>query len=274
MTAARIPGDASAPLGVFDSGVGGLTVVRALRHYLPGESIVYLGDTARVPYGNKSPETVVRYARACVSVLLDHGIKLLVVACNTATAHALPTLERELRVPVIGVLEPGARSAAQRSRLGPIGVIGTRGTIASGVYQSALARLAPHATVLARPCPLFVPLAEEGWVEGAVPRQIAETYLAEFRAARVDSLLLACTHYPLLMNTISAVMGPDVAIVDSADATAETVADALDRLHLRTESATAIGSLTCLVSDAPDRFAETGRAFLGDAIARVEWVDL
>ncbi len=273
MIPAHSPGDSTAPLGVFDSGVGGLTVVRALRHYLPGENIVYLGDMARLPYGNKSPETVVRYTRACVSVLLEHGIKLLVVACNTATAYALPTLERELKVPVIGVLDPGARSAAARSKTGHIGVIGTRGTIASGVYQSALARLAPRATVLARPCPVFVPLAEEGWTEGPVPRQIAETYLAEFRAARVDSLLLACTHYPLLMNTIASVMGPDVVVVDSADATAETVADALDRLHLRAASR-GPGDLTCLVSDSPERFVETGRAFLGETISRVEWVDL
>src|SRR5262245_18442594 len=143
MGAPRNPGGASAPLGVFDSGVGGLTVVRALRHYLPGVHIVYLGDTARLPYGNKSPETVIRYTRACVSVLLEAGIKLLVVACNTATAHALPTLERELRLPVIGVLEPGARSAAAHSRAGRIGVICTRGTLASGVYQVAFAQLAP-----------------------------------------------------------------------------------------------------------------------------------
>lgn len=273
MIAARSAGTVSAPLGVFDSGVGGLTVVRALRHHLPGENIVYLGDTARVPYGNKSPETVVRYARACVAALLEHGIKLLVVACNTATAHALPTLERDLQLPVVGVLEPGARAAAARSRRGRIGVIGTRGTIACGVYQAALAQLAPQATVLARPCPLFVPLAEEGWIEGPVPRQIAEVYLAEFRDARVDSLLLACTHYPLLMNIISEVMGPEVAVVDSADATAETVADALGRLALRNPSA-ASGELECLVSDSPERFVETGRAFLGEAISRVTWVDL
>jgi glutamate racemase len=273
MNAARVPGTGAAPLGVFDSGVGGLTVVRALRHHLPGEDIVYLGDTARVPYGNKSPETVIRYARACVAALLEHGIKLLVVACNTATAHALPTLERELDVPVIGVLEPGARAAAARSRTGEIGVIGTRGTVASGVYQQALARLAPKAHVLARPCPLFVPLAEEGWVEGEVPRKIAEHYLAEFRDTRVDSLLLACTHYPLLINTISQVMGPGVAVVDSADATAETVADALDRLNQRA-SAEHSGALSCMVSDAPDRFAEIGRSFLGEAIDHVEWVDL
>jgi glutamate racemase len=273
MGPARGPNTNAAPLGVFDSGVGGLTVVRALRHHLPGEDIVYLGDTARLPYGNKSPETVVRYTRACVSVLLEHGIKLLVVACNTATAHALPTLERELDVPVIGVLEPGSRAAAARSQRGHIGVIGTRGTIASGVYQQALARLAPRARVLARPCPLFVPLAEEGWVEGPVPEQIAEHYLAEFREAGVDSLLLACTHYPLLINTLSRVMGPNVAVVDSADATAETVADALDRLHERAAPGRA-GALACMVSDSPERFAETGRSFLGEAIVHVEWVDL
>ncbi len=261
------------PLGVFDSGVGGLTVVRALRHHLPGENILYLGDTARVPYGNRSPETIIRYARACVDLLMKRGIKVLVVACNTATAHALPTLERELSLPVIGVLEPGSRAAAARTRRGRIGVIGTRATISSGVYQAALGRLAPEAYVLARACPMFVPLAEEGWIEGPIPTQVAETYLTDLRKIEIDSLLLACTHYPVLLNTIQKVMGPEVTIVDSADATAETVAGLLERLGLRNTTG-GRGTLVSLVSDAPERFAETGRAFLGESIGKVEWVDL
>lgn len=267
------PVSSAAPLGVFDSGVGGLTVVRALRHHLPGENIVYLGDTARVPYGNRSPETVIRYARACVGVLLQQGIKLLVVACNTATAHALPTLEKELQVPLIGVLDPGSRAAAAHTKRGRIGVIGTRGTISSGVYQAALARLAPNAHILARACPMFVPLAEEGWLEGPIPTQIAETYLSDLRKIEVDSLLLACTHYPLLINTIQKVMGPEVTVVDSADATAQTVAAALERLGIKNPSQ-GRGTLLSLVTDAPQRFSETGRTFLGESIGRVEWVDL
>jgi glutamate racemase len=273
MSASTSPAPHTAPLGVFDSGVGGLTVVRALRRHVPGENILYLGDTARVPYGNRSPETVIRYARSCVGALMQHGIKLLVVACNTAAAHALPMLEREFNVPVIGVIEPGSRAAAAHTKRGRIGVIGTRGTIASGVYQAALSRLAPEAHVLARACPLFVPLAEEGWIEGPIPSQIAETYLADLRKIEVDSLLLGCTHYPLLINTISKTMGAGVTVVDSADATAETVAAALDRLGARNPSG-GRGTLTSLVSDAPERFAETGRAFLGEPIGRVEWVDL
>jgi len=273
MTVSPISQSPTAPLGVFDSGVGGLTVVRALRHHLPGENIVYLGDTARVPYGNRSPETVIRYARTCVGALMQHGIKLLVVACNTATAHALPTLEREVSVPVVGVMDPGSRAAATHTRRGRIGVIGTRGTISSGVYQAALSRLAPEAHVLARACPLFVPLAEEGWIEGPIPTQIAETYLSDLRKIEVDSLLLACTHYPLLINTIQKVMGPEVTVVDSADATAQTVAAALERLGALNTSG-GRGTLLSVVSDAPERFAETGRAFLGEPIGRVEWVDL
>jgi glutamate racemase len=266
-------GDPS-PIGVFDSGVGGLTVVRALRRRLPSERIVYLGDTARVPYGTKSPETVIRYARACTRVLLERGVKLLVIACNTASAHALPTLQNELGTPVIGVIEPGSQAAAAASATGRIGIIGTRGTIESGAYQRALARLAPRARVYARPCPMFVPLAEEGWVEGPIPRQIAIEYLTEFRDVhRVDSLLLACTHYPLLTATISAVMGPAVPLIDSAEATAQAAEDSLARLRARAP-ADERGSLSCLVSDSPDRFAETGRAFLGEALGDVSWVDV
>jgi glutamate racemase len=266
-------GDGS-PIGVFDSGVGGLTVVRALRHRLPAEHMVYLGDTARLPYGTKSPETVIRYARACTRLLAEYRIKLLVIACNTASAHALQTLQDESSVPVIGVIEPGALAAARASQSGRIGVIGTRGTIESGAYQHALGRVAPGATILARPCPLFVPLAEEGWVAGEVPERVAREYLDEFRDQKVDSLLLACTHYPLLAPAISKVMGPDVAIVDSAVATAEAVAAVLEGMSETNPAAAAGAVLKCLVTDSPERFTETGRAFLGDAIGEVALVDV
>ncbi len=265
--------DAS-PIGVFDSGVGGLTVVRALRERLPAEHIVYLGDTARLPYGTKSPETVIRYTRACAGVLLKHRIKLLVVACNTASAHALHTLQDEVSVPVIGVIEPGAGAAAAATRSGRIGVIGTRGTVTSGAYQQALAELAPEAEVFARACPLFVPLAEEGWVEGDVPERVAREYLAEFIERGVDTLLLACTHYPLLVGVIARVMGPGVTVVDSAVATARTVADVLDGLGETNDPNAGPGTLTCLVSDSPERFHETGRTFLGSEIGDVAWVDV
>lgn len=262
----------ASPIGVFDSGVGGLTVVRALRRRLPAEHVVYLGDTARLPYGTKSPETVIRYTRACTHCLSEYRVKLLVIACNTASAHALHALQDESEVPVIGVIEPGALAAAHSSRGGRIGVIGTRGTIESGAYQHALARLAPESTILARACPLFVPLAEEGWVTGEVPERVAREYLEEFRDFGVDTMLLACTHYPLLADTIGNVMGPAVAIVDSAEATASAVADVLDGL---VESNTGnAGTLRCLVSDSPKRFIETGRAFLGEAIGDVAWVDV
>ena len=268
-------GDSQAPespIGVFDSGVGGLTVVRALRSRLPAEHIVYLGDTARLPYGTKSSETVIRYTRACTHCLSDYRVKLLVIACNTASAHALQTLQDESEIPVIGVIEPGAFAAAQSSRAGRIGVIGTRGTIESGAYQHALARVAPDATILARPCPMFVPLAEEGWVTGDVPERIAREYLGEFRDFGADTMLLACTHYPLLADTIAKVMGPGVRIVDSAEATADAVKEVLTGLS--EANAGGAGTLRCLVSDSPKRFTETGRAFLGEAIADVAWVDV
>jgi glutamate racemase len=263
-----------APIGVFDSGIGGLTVVRAIRDRLPGEAIVYLGDTARVPYGTKSPETVIRYARACARMLMHFDVKLLVVACNTASAHALYTLQDEVHVPVVGVIEPGALAAAEASQAGHIGVVGTRGTVESGAYQQALSRLAPKASVHARPCPMFVPLAEEGWLEGEVPTRVAREYLQEFIERDVDSLLLACTHYPLLTRTIASVMGPNVIIVDSAQATAVAVAETLEGLGLANPPEEAPGRLSCLVSDSPERFAETGRAFLGADIDEVTWVDV
>src|SRR3954465_13682954 len=208
--------DRERPIGVFDSGVGGLTVLRALLARLPNESTIYLGDTARVPYGTRSPEVVTRYALLCARHLAAQGIKMLVVACNTVSADSLPALAEALPIPVVGVIEPGAQLAAARTRGGAIAVLGTPATVASGAYQRALARLAPLSPVIARACPLFVPLAEEGWTDGEVPRLIAERYLADLRRARIDTAVLGCTHYPLLAPAIAEVLGPQVAIVDSA----------------------------------------------------------
>ncbi len=261
-----------APIGVFDSGVGGLTVVRRIRERLPAENVVYLGDTARVPYGTKSAETVVRYARQCARVLMKNEIKFLVVACNTASAYALKELSDELDIPVTGVVEPGANVAAASTRNGRIGVIGTAGTIASGVYPSALHRLSPDLEVSCKACPLFVPLAEEGWTTGPIARQVAATYLKDLAQAGVDTLILGCTHYPLLTDVIADEVGPDVELVDSAGATAEAVQDAMETLGL-VRARTGKGRYTFMVSDGPEQFADVGRRFLGDAIETVDWID-
>ncbi len=255
-------------IAVFDSGVGGLTVLAAIRRRLPATSTFYLGDTARVPYGNKSAETVIRYARACAKLLLQHDPALLVVACNTATAHALPTLQAELPIPVIGVVEPGAALAAALAPDGRIGVAGTAGTIASGAYQRAIAALAPGAIVQLRSCPLFVPLAEEGWLEGEVPRLVAERYLGELRG-QLDVLVLGCTHYPLLAPVIAGVLGPTTRLVDSAEATAAAVAarlgggPALEPVRHR-----------LFVTDAPARFPALAARFIGPTPESIEQVDL
>ncbi len=190
-------------IGIFDSGVGGLTVLKRIAQRLPHEHLCYLGDTARVPYGTKSADTVIRYARSCAAKLTERGIKLLVVACNTASAYALDTLAAELPMPVLGVVEPGAREAVRCSKNGRVGVIGTAGTVASGAYTRAIAALNEDIRVYSKACPLFVPLAEEGWVRGEIPRSVAKTYLAELAASRIDTLVLGCTHYPLLRGPIA-----------------------------------------------------------------------
>lgn len=260
-------------IGIFDSGVGGLTVLRAIHERLPGESLVYLGDTARVPYGTKSAATVIRYARSCAELLVKQGVKLLVVACNTASAHALPILREELDAPVLGVIEPGARAAADRTRNGCVGVIGTAATMGSGAYQDALLGHNENLRVVVRHCPLFVPLAEEGWADGPVPRQIASHYLDSMREAGVDTLVLGCTHYPLLKPVIAEVMGEAVTLIDSAEATSAVVAEVLDGIGI---AAPAAGEAyqRFLVTDSPESFAAVGARFLGHDLSHVEWVDL
>jgi glutamate racemase len=265
--------DNDLPIGVFDSGLGGLTVVRSIMEQLPDESILYLGDTARVPYGTKSPATVRRYALQSAQTLLKRGIKVLIVACNTASAHGLEAVQGETAVPVLGVVEPGARAAAEATRSGRIGVIGTRGTIASGEYRRALQSIAPKADVYAVHCPLFVPLAEEGWSNTDVAEGVARVYLAPLLDKGIDTLLLGCTHYPLLQDTLSQVAGDSVTIVDSAHATAATLAEVLDAMHLRRENQSA-PEYRYLVTDAPELFREGGEAFLGHPLDSVEWIDL
>ena len=256
-------------VGIFDSGVGGLTVQKAILERLPGLDTVYLGDTARVPYGSKSAEVVTQYSLRNARFLVARDIDLLVVACNTASAVALPALREALAVPVLGVVEPGARAAARASRSGRIGVIGTPSTVASGAYQRALAAERPDAQVIARACPLFVPLAEEGWTDPSdeVVRAVARRYLDPFSAAGVDTLVLGCTHYPLLKGAIAAEL-PGVALVDSADAIASDVARCCGSGDARE------ASHSFFVTDVPGRFLAVAARFLGRPVESAEQVDI
>ncbi len=261
-------------IGVFDSGIGGLTVLKEIARLLPGENTVYLGDTARVPYGSKSKETIIRYAFEDALFLIRRDIKLLVVACNTASAYAVGELQKSLKVPVIGVIEPGARRAAAATKTGNIGVIGTEGTIRSGAYTAAIKANRPDATVTTRPCPLFVPLAEEGLTEGDVARLVAESYLAPLGDAGIDTLVLGCTHYPLLKGTIAGAVGKSVRLIDSAEAVAGEVKALLKAGGLLNTSGKA-ASHVFFVTDSPERFVEVGRRFYGSrlesaALARLE----
>jgi glutamate racemase len=255
-------------IGVFDSGVGGLTVVAALRRRLPGESILYLGDTARLPYGSKSPETVTRYTRRNIEFLLERGVKAVVVACNTASALALPQLENP--VPTWGVIEPGARQAAAVSR-GRVGVIATEATVRSDAYPSALRALRHDLAILSQPCPLFVPLVEEGWHDDPVTEEVARRYLEPLLAAGIDTLVLGCTHYPLLKPVLQRVVGPDVTLVDSAEAVAEMVAAGLQETGLE---ATHPPSSHLCVTDAGESFQRLATRILGDATLPLEWVEV
>ncbi|HDP34719.1 MAG TPA: glutamate racemase [Candidatus Hydrogenedentes bacterium] len=261
------------PIGVFDSGVGGLTVCRKIWETLPSESIVYLGDTARVPYGSKSASTVIRYALTCANLLVNRNIKLLVVACNTATAFALETLQEQLQVPVVGVIVPGARAACKHSKSGRIGVIGTRGVINSGVYVKTIQEIRPDAKVYSAACPLFVPFAEEGWTEGDVIETVARTYLSDLLGKGIDTLVLGCTHYPLLREVIAETAGESVRLVDSAEETAFAVTQKIEQENLRVPDHTR-GNHIFLVSDDPKNFAQTGARFLGYSLEQVEWVDV
>ena len=265
------------PIGVFDSGIGGLTVVRAMIAQMPHEDLIYLGDTARVPYGTRSASTVIRYARSCSSLLSAFGLKMLVVACNTVSAVALDMLRVELDVPVIGVIESGAQAAVAASKGGRIGVIGTQGTVSSGAYPRAVAALNTRAEVVAAPAPLLVPLAEEGWVEGDVPRLAAKRYLEPLCAAGIDTLLLGCTHYPVLRKPIEAALEElspgTVTVVDSATAVAETVASLLGQRE-RTSQRESLGRQTFMATDDPDSFATVGARFLRMTLEEVELVDI
>jgi glutamate racemase len=261
------------PIGVFDSGLGGLTVVSAIQKLLPDESIIYFGDTARVPYGNKSTDLIRGYSLEISDYLLNQNIKLLVVACNTASALALTTLKEHLDIPVIGVIEPGVRAALTATRNNRIGVIGTISTIQSNVYQKELRNRYEKISVFGQPCPLFVPLVEEGWVDDDITRRVAKIYLKDLNAQDIDTLILGCTHYPLLKSVLQETVLPGTILVDSAKVATEEIRSILNDLNLKT-SAEDTGTLSCYVSDLPARFEMVASRFLGDSIAHVSKIHL
>ena len=261
MPAARL----EAAIGVFDSGIGGLTVFKALARRLPREHLLYLGDTARLPYGSKSPETVTTCSIEAGDFFAARGVKLLVVACNTSSAIALETLRARYDVPVLGVIAPGARAAVAATERGRIGVIGTEATIASGAYEREIRALAPTAEIFARACPLFVPLAEEGWLDNDVARRTVALYLASLKKSGIDSLILGCTHYPLLRSAIADFIGPAVRIVDSAEETAVEVRQVLREQGLLRPRGR--GAASFFVTDAVQRFLQVGERFYGASVA-------
>ena len=274
--------DRNRPIGIFDSGVGGLTVYRALHERLPNERFVYLGDTARVPYGTKSLATVERYAVENSRFLAAHGIKLLVVACNTASALALPAIRSAISVPVIGVIEPGSRAAVEVAEGGAIGVIATEATVQSQAYAKAIASIGGASKVIQRACPLFVPLAEEGWANTDVARIVARDYLTQFNETNLGALVLGCTHYPILKEVISETVGSEVKLIDSGAATARDVESLLESSDLTHEDTLGLYDERQLcddldhfyVTDAADRFAKVAERFLGSAPSILEAVEI
>jgi len=261
------------PIGIFDSGIGGLTVVRAVREMMPNEAIIYFGDTARVPYGNKSPETVREYSIQIAEFLIKHNVKIMIVACNTATALALSTLQQKFIFSVMGVVKPGVEAALKTTKNNKIGVIGTIGTITSEVYRKELEKINKSVKVTSQACPLFVPLAEEGWTDTEATKLIAEEYLSDIKNTKVDTLILGCTHYPLLKNIIQETMSTDVKIVDSAFAMAINTLDELRANNLLSDRKTK-GELKLFVSDLPARFEVVAKRFLGEDISNVEKIHL
>lgn len=261
----------NAPLGVFDSGVGGLTVVRALREVLPNESIVYLGDTARVPYGSKSPDTIRKFSVEDTQFLISKGVKAVVVACNTATAHALPLLKQMFRVPIIGVLEPGVVATLSDPNCQRVGIIGTAGTIKSCAYQHALAMLRPDLQIIAEATPLLVPLIEEDWMDHPATEMIVRKYLEPLLERGMDTLVLGCTHYPLLKPLLTRILEDKVRLVDSADTCAQNVKSMLSSLDLQRKEA-AKPTLQLFLTDLSDQFEMLARRFLNTEFGRVQRV--
>ena len=263
----------SRPIGVFDSGLGGLTVAKAIKEKLPNENIVYLGDTARVPYGNKSTLLVTGYATQITNFLLSENAKLIVVACNTVSALALPILQSEFQVPILGVIIPGSQAAIHATRNKNIGVIGTIATINSNAYTAALNEIESSIQITAQACPLFVPLVEEGWLNGLVPSEITATYLKSINVANVDTLILGCTHYPLLKPIIKDHVNDNTVLIDSAETVAEEAAIILIEKKMSADSSNK-GLLKCFVTDSPVQFENIAKRFLGYSLNNVQTVPI
>ena len=260
-------------IGIFDSGIGGLTVFQEVAEQLPSENLIYLGDTARVPYGSKSAETVKRYALENVQFLMQQKVKMAVVACNTASAFALSELEKKFPIPILGVIEPGVKGALRVSKQKRIGVIGTEGTIRSGAYAHLLRMLEPSAQVISISCPLFVPLVEEGWLEGEIVEKIAKRYFQKMLKAKIDTLILGCTHYPLLKKTLRKVMGRSVTLIDSAEEITKTISSILQREGLA-RSDKKQGRRQFFVTDSVERFQRIGSVFLKETLMDVKHVEI
>ena len=267
--------DRNAPIGVFDSGVGGLTVAREIMRQMPQERIVYFGDTARVPYGSKSRETILRYSRQIIRFLMTRQVKAIVIACNTASAYALETVEQEFDLPVIGVINAGARTAVRATRNGRIGVIGTEGTIGSGIYTEVMQRMRPDIQVIGKSCPLFVPLVEEGLLHDSVTDEIASRYLAELKRHFIDTLVLGCTHYPLLRSTLGRLMGNDVVLVNPAYETAIGLKQLLESRGLSCEPEGGEGEkYRFYVSDLAEKFTAFATSILPDAVRETRKINI
>tara|TARA_B100000315_G_scaffold188911_1_gene178724 strand:+ start:54026 stop:54823 length:798 start_codon:yes stop_codon:yes gene_type:complete len=259
-------------IGVFDSGLGGLTVVKAIRKLLSSESLLYFGDTARLPYGSKSPETVISSSKQVVNFLIQRDIKLMVVACNSATAMALPVLLEMTSIPIIGVIEPGAKAAVDISKSNHIGVIGTHATIHSGAYNSAIKEINPNCIVTEQPCPLFVPLVEEGWADHPIASEIAKEYLQTFNESFVDVVILGCTHYPLMKKIIKESLNKNVKLVDSATSVANEIKRILEKNNLLAENADP--TIKYFVTDFPQKFEELGKRFIGKDLKEVSLANI
>ena len=268
--------DKHSPIGVFDSGVGGLTVAREIMRQLPNERIIYFGDTARVPYGSKSKETVTRYSKQIVRFLMEHGIKALVVACNTASAYALDEIEKELPIPAVGVVKPGANAATKATRNGKIGVIATEGTVSSRLYDTYIKNLSDNVEIYSKPCPLFVPLVEEGLLEDPVTDEIARRYLAELIDIDIDTLILGCTHYPLIRKTIGKIMGEGVTLVNPAYETAKELEKVLGEHGILNDEKPALGEeqYRFFVSDGADKFKSFANTIIKYGILSAKTINI
>ncbi|MBF0554877.1 MAG: glutamate racemase [Nitrospirae bacterium] len=264
---------ADMPIGIFDSGVGGLTVLKEIHARLPAESTIYMGDTARVPYGIRSAETVIKYSLENSAFLVEKGIKLLIIACNTASAVSLDIIRAAFKIPVMGVIEPGARAAAMATKNGRVGVIGTEATIKSGAYGRTIRNINSGIVVIESSCPLFVPLVEEGWLDDEVVELVARRYLAGMRSSNIDTLVLGCTHYPLLKRVIKKVMGEGVVLIDSAIEKSKNVRDILTSSGLLKAAGTPVFR-KYYVTDCPDRFQEIGKRFMLDSLEDITRIEI